>query len=242
MGRIEIRRGGPADLYDLSLTYCADHFRARSHFDEGGPPGGEAGPRLLTVAALPREGKFRGLVGSREPNRLSLRFPPGIPLELRLATGGETDLDLTVLTVTRLVLHAGSGETRVRFQGGNPRDMELFRLVAGSGPVRLEGLGWGRVTSLELHGGSGDAVVDWTGPGPVESAALLDPGTGAISMVFPADLGVDLSGKGPSPNDCAPEFSPVGAVCRSRNFEQAPRHLSVILDRGEGPLDFRWKR
>jgi hypothetical protein len=241
-GKLEIGRSAPSQAYDLSLTYCKDHFRPLSRFDGESPDEKSARGRLLTVAALPRTRSSRGWVGSREPNHLSLKFPPGVPLDLRVAAGGESDLDLTTLTVTRLVLHTGAGASRVRFLGGNPRDMELFRIVGGSGPVRLEGLGWGQVTGLEFHGGSGDALLDWTGPGPEESAAFLDPGTGAVSMIFPPDLGVTLSGRGLSFGKCTEGFAPAGGICRSRNYDSAARHLNLILDGGEGRIEFRWKR
>jgi hypothetical protein len=119
--------------------------------------------------------------------------------------------------------------------------MERMLVVAGAGSVRLEGLGWGQVRRLEFHGGAGGATLDWSGPGPSSSEALLDPGTGSLSLIFPSDLGVALSGRGIRSDPAFPGFQPEGAGRVSSNWSQAQRHLALILDPGEGPIRFTWK-
>jgi len=138
-------------------------------------------------------------------------------------------------------VHGGSGAAAVRFKGGNSRDMELFRFVAGGGPVILEGLGWGRVTSLEFHGGAGETAIDWSGPGPAEAAAFLDPGTGPLSLSFPADLGVVLTGKGLRHGTGFDGFVEQGGVWVSENQRKTARRLTLVLDPGAGEIRFAWK-
>ncbi len=240
-GKMEVSAGGSGTLYDLSLSCCRDHFRPFSRFGAEGTRGGLPGWSLLEIAALPLEGDPAADTGP-EPNLMTLLLRPGVPLDLRLSVGrGEMDLDFTALGVARLALHGGSGPAALRFRAGNPLDMERLRFVAGGGPVRLEGLGWGRVRSLEFYGGAGGAVLDWSGPGPAEAAAFLDPGTGSLSLVFPPDLGVTLSGKGLRPDADFHGFRAQGGVRVSANSEKAPRRLTLVLDPGGGEIRFAWK-
>jgi hypothetical protein len=240
-GKLEVSAGSPGALYDLSLSYCRDHFRPLSRFEEDGSRSGVPGASLLEIAALWR-GEARGEEAGEEPNLLTLLLRPGVPLDLRLSVGrGSMDLDLTALGIDRLALHGGSGPATVSFQAGNSRDLEQFRFVAGEGPVKLEGLGWGRVTSLEFHGGAGEATLDWSGPGPAEAAAFLDPGTGPLSLSFPADLGVVLTGKGLRPGAGFAGFVEQGGVWLSDNRGRAARRLTLVLDPGPGEIRFAWK-
>ena len=240
-GKMEVSAGSPVALYDVSLSYCRDHFRPLSRFEEGGTRTGLPGWSLLEIAALPLRGDPAADTGS-EPNLMTLLLRPGVPLDLRLSVGrGEMDLDLTALGVARLTAHGGSGPAAIQFKAGNSRDMEQFRFVAGGGAVRLEGLGWGRVTSLEFHGGAGGATLDWSGPGPAEAAAFLDPGTGNLSLSFPADLGVVLTGKGLRPGAEFQGFRAQGGVWVSANAEKAERRLTLVLDPGEGEIRFAWR-
>ena len=240
-GNMEVSAGSLEALYDVNLSYCRDHFRPSGRFVEDGTRAGLTGGSLLEIAALPlRDGPGAG--AGEEPNLMTLQLRPGIPLDLRLSVGrGEIDLDLTALGVARLAVHGGSGSAAVRFKGGNSRDMELFRFVAGGGPVILEGLGWGRVTSLEFHGGAGEATLDWSGPGPAEAAAFLDPGTGRVNLLFPPDLGVVLTGRDLRPGEEIEGFREQGGVRVSANLEKSARRLTLVLDPGGGEIRFAWK-
>ncbi len=241
-GKMEVSSGSLKDLYDLRLSYCKDHFRPLGRFRESGEEGGVPRGDLLEIAAVPLGDQPQGR-GTDEPNLLALSLRPGIPLDLRLSVGGgEMDLDLTALGVSRLAIHGGSAGTRLRFRGGNSQDLDLLRISAGEGPVRLEGLGWGRVKGLEFHGGAGEASLDWEGPGPPEAAAFLDPGTGSLSLLFPGDLGVSLSGERLDPSSPFPGFLKKGNGWLSSNWEKAERHLALVLDPGEGAVRFAWKQ
>jgi hypothetical protein len=239
-GKMRVSMGTTAELYDLNFSYCRNHYRVLSRYEAEGARVGLPEASLLEIAGVAlREGVDSG--GAREPNLLNLVLRPGIPLDLRFSVGeGEMDLDLTALGIRRMSLHGGTGPAKVRFQAGNSRELEQMRVVAGGGPVRLEGLGWGQVTSLEFHGGAGAARLDWNGPGPVEAAAFLDPGTGSLSLSFPADLGVALSGKGILSGSLAPGFRAQGAGWVSANWETSKRHLTLVLDPGEGAVGYSW--
>ena len=258
-GKMEVSRGDSRDLYGLKLSYCRKHSRARSVFAPRGKTLEAAEGGLLTIALDPTRETVAEGRGSQEPNWLSLNLRPllplqredfvgifkamdGLPVTVRLLDPPLHEFlpDLTALSVTRLSVHGGAGPTRIRFSAGNPRDLRLFRFVAGSGPVDLKGLGWGRVTSLEYHGGAGRSSLDWGGPGPDESAAFLDPGTGRLDLSFPADLGVSLAG-GWVPPDPQPEgFRRRGEGWVSANWETASRHLTLVLEPGLAPVHFAW--
>src|SRR6058998_1717219 len=198
---------------------------------------------LFITAESLSEGDRGGVGISREPNWLSLNLGTGVSLDLRLALGeAEALLDMTALSVTRMDVHAGSGPLTIRFMAGNPRNLGRLQFIAGSGPVRLEGLGWGRVVSLEFHGGSGEAFMDWNGPGPSEAAALLDAGAGGLDLKFPEELGVSVRGMGkilPSPPG---RFHGDAEAWVSSNWETAERRLTLILDRGQSPVRVSWGR
>ena len=238
-GKIHLQRGGNQNLYELQFSYCREHFTAESRFSEA-PPGTEGGVEdQLRIAARANEPPAHP---EEEPNLMSLRLRPGIPLEIRLATGsGELEADLTALSVKRLVLHGGAGVLHLLFKAGNPLDLEQMKVVAGTGAVRLEGLGWGSVTSLQFYGGAGPAVLDFSGPGPEEVAAFVDPGTGGVEMVFPKDLGVEISGAGVDPGLPPEGFVKGSKTWVSSNFASAPRHLVLVLEQGGADLRFQWR-
>jgi hypothetical protein len=234
-GEIRVEPLGSSDfVYELQLSYCAQHFRPESRF-VAAAGSGPAGDRL-DVAAHPAG---NGAPSSSEPNLLRLQLPVGRVLDLRSATGGAADLDLTSLSVRRLTLHGGTGRLQARFKAGNPGDLERLQLVAGTGESVLQGLGWAGALSLEFHGGAGKSVVDYSGPGPAEAAALLDRGTGEIEVVLPRDLGVLVSGI--DPGAAPPQgFKSSGQGWESLNAAGAARRLRVVLNGGSKGVSFRW--
>lgn len=234
-GEIRVGRLEVGDLlYDLQLSYCTQHFRPQSRFTPaaGSGPSGDR----LEVAARLLEG---APTSPAEPNLLLLKIPVGRVLDLRAAAGDSADLDLTGLSVRRLALHGGTGRLRARFKAGNPADLERLLWVAGTGESFLEGLGWGGVSSLEFHGGAGKSVIDYSGPGPAEAAALVDRGSGGIEMVLPRDLGVLVSGT--DPDAAVPQgFRASGNGWESLNAGAAERRLRLVLQGGSEGVAFRW--
>ena len=237
-GTIRLQRGGTQNLYDLQFSYCRDHFTVESRFAESPAGPGQARGDRLGIAAheiqpVPHP--------EEEPNLMLLRLRPGVALDLRLGTGsGELRADLTALSVRRLVVHGGTGPLHLIFKAGNPVDLELLRVVAGTGAARLEGLGWGSVRSLQFYGGAGSATLDFSGPGPEEAAAFVDPGTGGVEMVFPKNLAVEVSGAGVDPESPPAGFLKGEKAWTSANREVAQRHLILVMDRGSEDLRFRW--
>ena len=239
-GKTQITRGSPGHLYDLRFSYCRTHYRARSRFEPAGDPAEPGGGAArLRIDAQPT---LRERRTEEEPNLLDLRLRPGIPLDLRLATGGEAQMDLTGLSVRRLILHAGDGAASVVFKAGNPVDLELLRVTGGTGPLTLAGLGWGQVKSLQFHGGAGMARLDFSGPGPAEAAALLDPGTGGVELSFPADLGVEIAGRDLSLKSPPAGFVETSGAWVSDNRDRAERHLTMLVEGGSEALTIQWLR
>ncbi|HEU5179673.1 MAG TPA: hypothetical protein VFW45_02710 [Candidatus Polarisedimenticolia bacterium] len=233
-GEIRVERLSSGELlYDLQLSYCTQHFTPHSRFTPAA--GSDASGDRLEAAAR----RLEGASPASEPNLLLLKIPVGHLLDLRAATGDRADLDLTGLSLRRLTLHAGSGRLRARFKAGNPADLERLLLVAGTGESLLEGLGWGGVLSLEFHGGAGNSVIDFSGAGPAEAAALVDRGAGNIEMVLPRDLGVVVSGI--DPDAAVPQgFRVSGGGWESLNAGDAARRLRLVLQGGSEGVSFRW--
>ena len=234
-GEIRVERLESRDFtYDLQLSYCTQHFRPNSRFVPAA--GGEApGPARLEASA---ERIGSGSLSPNEPNLLLLKVPVGRVLDLRAATGGGADLDLTGLSVRRLTLHGGAGRLQARFKAGNPGDLERLLVVAGTGESLLEGLGWAGNLSLEFHGGAGNSVIDYSGAGPAEAAALVDRGSGSIEIVLPRDLGVTVSGI--DPGALPPEgFKSAGKGWESVGLEEAERRLRLVLQGGAEGIRFR---
>lgn len=238
-GKTVLARGTQSHLYDLRFSYCRTHFTARARFEPApaavSPP--QLGAARLRIEARPTVSDFPA---REEPNLIDLRLRPGVPLDLRLASGGSLQLDLTGLSVRRLVLHAGSSPSSLAFKAGNPIDLELLRVIGGDGALVLTGLGWGQVKSLQFHGGAGDARLDFSGPGPAEGAALLDPGTGRVELSFPADLGVEITGHDLDPKSPPAGFHPVDRGWLSDNLQQVDRRLTLLVEGGGERLMIHW--
>jgi hypothetical protein len=235
-GEIRVGRLESIDLlYDLQLSYCTQHFRPHSRFTPAAA-GAELSGDRFDAAARALEGAS---YSPAEPNLLLLKVPVGRVLDLRAAAGDSADLDLTGLSLRRLTLHGGTGILRARFKAGNPADLERLLWVAGTGESFLEGLGWGGVSSLEFHGGAGKSLIDYSGPGPAEAAALVDRGSGTIEVVLPRDLGVLVSGT--DPEAAAPlGFRSTGNGWESLNAGTATRRLRLVLQGGSEGVAFRW--
>lgn len=239
-GTIRLERGAPQDLYRLQFSYCTSHTKPGALFSAGvSGDDPETWSRLGISADI-----APGIDSDEEPNLVSLLLRTGIPLDLRVAGGGgRVELDLTALSVKSLAVHGASQSTHIAFKAGNPVELERMRVVSGSGEARLEGLGWGSVSSLQFYGGASPSRIDWSGPGPREAAAFVDAGTGDLELAFPKDLGVAISGTEIEAGRDAPEgMHREGRVWVSSDYAKAERHLTVVLERGAARLTVRWVR
>jgi hypothetical protein len=102
-------------------------------------------------------------------------------------------------------------------------------------------LGWANLKSLQFYGGAGRARLDFSGPGPDEAAALLDPGAGDLELLLPTELSVEVTGFGVDP-----QSPPAGLVSGQESWLSPPsdaarRHLQVVLERKCSNLKVGWK-
>lgn len=144
---------------------------------------------VLTV----KQPDVRGIPKAGAENEWDLRFAPGLPLEMKIATGAARGhLDMSGLALTGLSLEAGAADTVVRWDEKNPVPMDRLLLRAGAANMEVRGIGYASPREVQVEGGVGNITLDFGGPWSGSSQAKITAGLGSLILRFPEDVGVRI--------------------------------------------------
>ncbi|MDX1385239.1 MAG: hypothetical protein R3190_16415, partial [Thermoanaerobaculia bacterium] len=133
-GEMRLFPKADGDLYDVELTYDANSFEPLREWRR---EGGVGFLRVGIDADHLSFGEWKDLDGA--PARLELGLGTRTPTALAITVGAaESELDLGGVPLTRLTLHTGASETRLRFEEPNPVRMERMELRVGAADFRVE--------------------------------------------------------------------------------------------------------
>jgi len=117
--------------------------------------------------------------------RVRVELPVGVPMDLELEVGkGNTRIDLSGLSLERLILDHAMGNTELAFTQPNPIEMERMIIHGKMGELSLTGLAHAHARALEFQGQMGDFRLDFTGEwGPrLEGSVQVTMGSAIVEL------------------------------------------------------------
>lgn len=185
VGGLRVHAGKPDSLYHATLDYCEDHtIPAVALTPSTGEPDSTG---RLTLSVVARPGAFSGFKGAAgEENQMRLDLAPGVPLILDLNLGeGESMIDLAGLTLRRLRLISGAGDTRVIFARPNEAIADEIFIESTVGDVGVDLLGNANAKRITVTGGVGSIEVDLSGPWRRDAFVELPGSVGDLVLRLP---------------------------------------------------------
>ena len=111
------------------------------------------------------------------------------PIDLTIEAGAyKGEVDLTGVSITRLKISDGAGESNLLFSAPNPVRMDLLTYETGASNITLEGLGYSDADVVNFKGGAGNFVLDFSGSLKREMKAFVDGGLGNITIKVPKGM------------------------------------------------------
>jgi len=208
-GEFEIVPAATGGAIHVDADYDEALHRLEHEF-EADPPGGRFRLRFTTRgswrhvrrAVNDATGRVRrdGEEGSRRarpvPSRVRVELPVGVPMNLELRVGkGSTRIDLTGISLRRLALDHGMGDTDLVIRQPNPLEMEALDVRAKMGDLTLSGLGHAHARRFDFAGQMGAFELDFDGAwqADLEGSVTITMGNAVIDI--PAGVALELTGR-----------------------------------------------
>lgn len=230
-GRFEVRPAEIGRLYRVYLRYDENAIRPDVDYEDG---------RLVVDV----EGSTdRVRVGHDGGAHLQLHLPRSVPTDLRMEFGAvRADMDLGGIPLTGLRLSTGASESTIRVSEANRASIERVQMEVGAAKFEARDLGNLNASRIDVEAAVGDVTLDFSGEWRNDARVSVSMGLGALSLHFPADVGIRVEKSG----FLAP-FNPQGLEQRgdvwfSPGFENARRKVVVDLEATLGNIDLTWGR
>ena len=124
-------------------------------------------------------------------NELDFSVPKNIPIEFDLDFGiGDTDVDFTDLSLSRVIIQCGLGSMNVIMNTPNPETCDFLRIDTGLGEFTAEGLGNLNTREVDIEVGMGSADIDFRGDITEDIEIDIEVGLGSLDLVLPDNVNV----------------------------------------------------
>ncbi|MEI8134087.1 MAG: hypothetical protein WCH46_03285 [bacterium] len=111
-----------------------------------------------------------------------------IPLSIRAQLGfGESNIDLTGLSVTCVYVETGTSKTEIHLHEKNPIPMNGCKINAGFGEFAMDGICFLNSDKFEFSGGVGYYNLNFSGKLPKDMEANVNVGLGRVSINIPPE-------------------------------------------------------
>ncbi len=171
-----------------------------------------------------------------------LYVTPAIPVDLRLkfdVVRGE--LELGGLKLENLELNAGVSKVLVAFSQPNPIPLEVVRIQAGVGKLRMQGLGNANFQRLEFEGGIGTSVLDFSGDFHQNARLQFDVGIGKVTLRLPRTIGVRVKiNKSFLSSVDIDDVYKKGGYYYNDKWGKAPASMDIRINAGIGKVSIEW--
>ncbi|MFQ6674768.1 MAG: hypothetical protein ACE5LH_00340 [Fidelibacterota bacterium] len=138
-------------------------------------------------------GRWKDKEGEKYRADLDIRLPPGIPLDMEFDLGlGQTDLDLSGLSVSGLRLECGLSDVTITMDTPNPVRTRTLTIKTGLGDFNARGLGNLKAKAVRVNVGLGSADLDFSGDGIEDMDGKIEVGLGSLDLVLPREANVRL--------------------------------------------------
>lgn len=170
--------GGASDLLETEFRYNIDELEPEVEYRVDEDTGRLTVSNRENINVIP--------TGEVE-SEWRLTFADDVPLEMDISLGlGDSDLDLSSLTVTSLEVSAGAG--RLDLNVGK-QTLDRLKIEAGLGDVDVNVAG-GNIGRLDYQSGAGSTVIDLRGNWEDDLVATIEGGLGDLRVIVPRDAGV----------------------------------------------------
>ncbi|MBW2277940.1 MAG: hypothetical protein JRF63_10630 [Deltaproteobacteria bacterium] len=236
LGRITLGRDQGSVLYRSRLVYDEDLFEPVQRYDRA--------RRTLEITLEGREGRdFKGRDLENLEQRLDVALSPSVPARIDLEFGAvSADLDLGGLWLIEADIKTGASKSVLRFSRPTIAPCERLSVVMGAAQFEAQQLGNANCQIMQFEGAAGAFTLDFTGEWQHEgeTAAKVEFGVGALTLRFPAHLGVAIS-----LDRFLATFERSGFVQRdgvfySSNYDSATAKLRLDIDAAFGDIDVEW--
>jgi hypothetical protein len=234
VGELQVEPGPTDKAYEVDLHYNEKAFKPAVTYKPG-----DNGTATLRVG-LEGGGHTWGNVGE---NSIRLRLNPETPLSLRADTGvGESNIDLSGMSVTSLELQSGVGETKLSMLEPNQSECQRMEISTGVGAFSLTGLGNFNCAQMRFRGGVGGSELEFSGDWQTVGNIDIEVGVGGVKIRLPRDLGAEIRmSEGLFSELSAPEgFTKQGDVYYSDNRDHVQKVLKLRVEAGIGGVQVRW--
>jgi hypothetical protein len=229
-GRLRLEPGAAGSLYRAQLSYDERFFTPISEYTNGRLRIGVEGERVRIARR-----------GGGEPANLTLALGPEAALDLNVQFGAaEARMELGGLRLRDLSISTGASDTQLSFSRPNPERMADMKIDVGAAAFRVEGLGNANVQTLRVNGGVGDVQLSFDGEWRGNMDAHLSMGVGALRLVLPRGVGVEVRRSGFLSAFDGQELERRGDHYYSRDWDTATHRLTIRIDAAFGKTDVRW--
>ncbi len=178
--------------YRLSLKY--EHTPPVVTYNRMGDRG------YLSIKSKAYSKKDEENLDSREEEELDLKgqecelyLTPRVPLELKMKFGVvRGEMELGGLQLQRMEFSAGVSKLLVSFSAPNPLPLEIIRIQAGVGKLKMTRLGNANFRYLEFDGGIGTSLLDFSGNFRQQARLKFNVGIGKVTLRLPRTVGVRI--------------------------------------------------
>ncbi|MGH9341634.1 MAG: hypothetical protein ACRD1R_19125 [Acidobacteriota bacterium] len=230
VGTLQIEAGSPSQSYDLDLQYNGA-FEPRVQYERDG------GKARLEVAL---EGKARSVRNLK--TQLNLRLNPDVPLALQTHSGvGDSEIDLSGMSVRSLNLESGVGETRVSMLSPNRTVCEELEIRSGIGALEVTGLGNFGFKTFRFHGGIGGSELDFSGAWQHSGEVEIEVGIGGVEIRLPRSVGAEIRAPANFLSGLnLQDFTKRGNTYYSKNIDRVDKIIRFRIKTGVGGVDVGW--
>ena len=170
--------GGASNLLAADFRYNIDQLEPEVNYDVSGGAG------RLTVS---NRDNINVIPTGEVKSEWDLQFADDVPLEMDINLGlGDSNLDLSDLTVTSLEVSAGAGKLDLNV--GN-QTLDRLKIDAGLGDVNVDVAG-GSIGRLDYQSGAGSTRIDLRGAWDDDLVATIEGGLGDLTVIVPRETAV----------------------------------------------------
>ncbi|MGH9869746.1 MAG: hypothetical protein ACREAA_16480 [Candidatus Polarisedimenticolia bacterium] len=159
-----------------------------------------SGTASFSLSFRPRYSMLRRILSAGflhmddETNKITVYVPRGLPMELNLKSyKGETNLDLTGLSLAKMDLDLGMGEHNMVVNEPNPLEMSALKVNQSMGEMELHGLANLRAGDITIWGQMGELCLDLGESLLRDTKMYARMRMGEMSIGIPTDARVQAS-------------------------------------------------
>ncbi|MCH7732237.1 MAG: hypothetical protein IIB44_06940 [Candidatus Marinimicrobia bacterium] len=195
MGELAITDNGKLNFIDGTIEYFPEWISPDIRYYTIG----SKGKLKVEVDAIDHSFTFHGKdiwKGLRDNNGLSyvsFRLPRDIPTDMEIEFGlGESEIDISNLSISEFFLECGLGETRLIMNSANSERCKKVIISAGLGEFTGIELGNLRGKIYEFNMGLGASTIDLTGDVIEDMKGTIAVGLGSLVLILPKKANIRL--------------------------------------------------